>query len=229
MAKTNQPETLVTRIKALEKRIAELERGRTLTGATVSRGTLDVRDDDGNRILSAGEVVTGGYGLALYRHNGTVQFRAYDTPTGGGYAAIFDEQGSVLFSDDTVSGQGIARPYLGLPFVPWSQVLTPPELTTSGTFATLHRVHGRKQQPRIEVMVVVKLDAGTTGEIQMAQGASVIYGPTALTDGQYAYLRLTGAVTGGHMSDLQVDVQARRVGGAGNVRVLVTHAIGVQS
>lgn len=230
--KTNQPETLLTRMRAMERRIAELERGRTLNSASVSQGSFTVRTPDGDVIMRVGEIVVGAstfYGVEMLRRDGSLQARFYDSATGGGYWSMHDEAGTVIMSNDTTSGQGIARPYLDLPFVPWSSVLTPPDLTTSATFATVHRAHGRKQQPWVEFMVVTKLDAGTTGEIRLTQGGVDISGVTSLPDGDYSYRRLTGPVTGDHMADLQIDVQARRVSGAGNVRVLVAHAIGRQS
>jgi len=228
--KTPQRSDLLTELRDLKRRVSELERGRTLSSTTISRGTLEVRNPaTGTAIFSAGELGTGKWGITAYRADGTRQFQSWDDAAGNGYTALFDEAENILLSSDTVSGSGIARPYLDLPVVRWADVLTPPDFTISPTFASLFRVHGRRQQPKIEVMAVVKNDAGTVGEIQLVQGASVISDVTPIADGAYAYLRLTGTATGAHMSDLQIDVQARRVSGAGNVRVLIVSATGRQS
>lgn len=230
--KTNQPANIATWMRAMERRMAAVERGRPLANSVVSQGSWEVRDPDGNILFKAGEFTVGAstvYGVGAYRRNGTLQMLSWDNAAGAGYLAVYDEAGNIIFSTDTVSGQGIARPYIPLPVVPYAEVLTPSVLTTSATFTPLHRIHSTKQQPWIRVRVVTKVDAGTTGEIRLAVAGVAISDVTALPDGDFSYRTLTAAVAGAHLTDVQVDIEARRGSGAGNVRVLACYALGRQS
>lgn len=233
MGQVNQPEDLIDRIRALERQVKELARGNTLNGAVLSQGTMEVRDPDGHVMFKFGQFSLSDnstvWGWAAYRRDGTLQMWAWDAPGGTGYWSLFDEQQNALVSNDTNANQGLATPYLGAPVVPWSQISNPPELTTSATFASIHRVHFSKQHPWIRVRVVTKVDAGSTGEIRLAVGGVAITSVVSLPDGDYSYRTLEGPVAGAHLSYQTVDVDARRVTGAGNIRVLVTGVEGRQS
>ncbi len=233
MGKVNHTEDLASRIKGLEARLAALERGRPMAGAAISQGNLDVRTPDGESIMRAGEIPYGdqtAYGVEIRRRSGGLQARFFDTDSGDGYAAIFDEQGSVVFSEDTNSGFGIACPYLQVAAMPYSSVLSPPQTTTSGTFTPLHRLHFQLQQPWLRTHLICQTDVGTTGEVQLAiSGVPVTASPTPLDAGISDYKTVDARIVGGQRSFQYVDVEVRRTAGAGNVRVAVAFASGRQS
>ncbi len=233
MAKVNQPEDLADRLRRLERQVAELQRGRALSGSVLSQGALEVRDPDGNTLFKAGRFDVGGqtvYGVAAYRADGTTQFWAWDTPTGGGYVSLWDEAGNIIVSNDTVSGQGLATPYIPLSAMPYASTLTPPQSTTSGTFTGLHRIHGQKQHPWIRALLVTQSDAATTGEVRLTVGGvAITTAPTAIPASDNSYRVLDAPVAGDHMDYLYVDVEARRVSGAGAIRVGLAFAEGRQS
>ncbi len=233
MSKVNHTENLLTRLQAAERRIAALERGRPMAGAAISQGNLDVRTPDGESIMRAGEIPYGdqtAYGVEIRRRSGGLQARFFDTDSGDGYAAIFDEQGSTIFSEDTSSGFGIATPYLQVAAMPYSSVLSPPQSTTSGTFTPLHRIHFQLQQPWLRAYLICQTDAATGGEVQLAiGGVAITDSPTPLGASSSGYVTIDARIEDSQRSFQHVDVEARRSSGAGAVRVAVAFASGKQS
>ncbi len=233
MGTSNQPADLLSLIKELQKQVRELRR-RSLFGAAISEGDLSVRTSDGSTVLRVGEIPYGSgtvSGLAITRADGTLQARFFDTsPGGGGYWALFDEQQNVIVSEDTVASQGLATPYLQVKSMPSSEVTTVPQFTTSATFVPLHRLHFQKAQPWIRTWLITQTDAATVGEVRLAVGGvAITAAPLPLAAAINTYQLLDAPVAGSHMSFQAIDVEARRVSGAGNVRVGVAFASGRQS
>lgn len=233
MAKVNHTEDLGTRLKAVEARLAAVERGRPLASTSISQGNLDVRTPDGEQIMRAGAIPYGSetaYGVEFRRRSGGLQARFFDVDGGNGYWAMFDEQGSVIASEDTYSGFGLATPYLQVAAMPYSEVLSPPQTTTSAAFTPLHRLHFQLQQPWLRTYLICLTDAATTGEVQLAiGGVAITTSPITLDAASNAYRTLDAPITGGQRSFQNVDVEVRRTGGAGLVRVGVAFASGRQS
>jgi hypothetical protein len=238
MSKVNQPEDLVARIKRLETEVARLSRGSTLANSVLSQGTMEVRTDTGAVIQQVGAIPWAGttvYGSAQYRANGTVVSVNWDVPGGGGYFSFYDEQGNGLFANDTVSNQGISRPYLQYTAMPYSEVLTPPQSTTSATFTPLHRCHFQRQQPWVRTWLITQADAATTGEVRLAVAGSAITAAaitaasTAIAAASNAYQVVDAELPGDFLGFSSVDVEARRVSGAGAIRVGVAFVSGRQS
>ncbi len=231
MGVVNQPENLLTRIKDLERQVRELRRG-SLFNAAITNGGLEVRTPDGDVILRAGDMDIGGqtaYGMPIFRRNGTLQARFFDTAGGDGYWSFFDESGNIVASNDTVSGFGLARPYLTGSFMPFSEVSSPPIPITSATFVITHRAHFPRQHPRVRVLLLCDSDADTTGEVILTQ-SGVQVGPTVTVDAaSNIYTWLEAPVTGAFTHMLYLDIQVRRTGGTGNVRVAPAWVGGVQS
>jgi hypothetical protein len=231
--KINHPEDLIARIKRLENELAILKRGSTLSGSVLSRGQMEVQTESGQVLQRIGAIPWAGTtvrGIANYRADGSVTSIQWDDDEGNGYWSWYDEAGNSVVSDDTVSGQGLARPYLQYASTPWTQVLTPPELTTLGTFDPMARIAGQKQQPYLRVYLLTQADVGTTGEVQLAIGGSAITAaPTSIPDGANLYQTVDAELPGEHLSIFTVDVEARRVSGAGSIRVGVAFASGRQS
>lgn len=232
MGKINHTEDLVSRLKKAEARIAALERARPVAGAAVSQGSLDVRAEDGTTIMRIGAFPyfsQTAYGVEFRRQTGAIQARFFDTPGGDGYGALFDTQGNVLFSDDTVSNQGIALPYLAYRAMPYAEVVTPPQSTVSATFEKLHRIHAQKAQPWIRTYLRVTTTADTTAQIVLTQDGVQISNILDIPISAATYHWLDAPVDGGYMAPLMVDVEARRTAGTGAVRVGVAIATGRQS
>ena len=147
------------------------------------------------------------------------------------YLALWDRAGNVIMGDDTTSGQGLARPYVPIPFYPYPAA--PIQTTTSGSFTTLMRAAAAfHQHPRVQVGVLVQSSASTTGEVRLYDSTNgVQVGPTlTIPGGDFSNYMLGPAALGGnHMDTLDLDVQARRLTGAGTIGVQVTTAYGVQS
>jgi hypothetical protein len=228
---SNQKEDILSRLSALEKQVKEMRRG-TLSNAVISSGNLEVRTSDGHTIMRVGELAFNGEivsGIATYRRDGSMQRIEWDNEVGGGSWAMFDDSGNIIAAEDSVSGQGLATPWIGMHATPMTAVATPTQSTTSATFAALWRTHGVCQHPRIRVRVVTKLDVGTTGEIRLAIGGVPVGTMVELPSGDNTYRLLEGPVAGAHLSDITVDVEARRVAGAGTVRIEVVSVVGRQS
>lgn len=231
MGVVRQAEDLLTRIKDLERQVRELRR-RNISNAVISDGNLEVRTASGQVIMRAGDIPynnTTVTGLQTFRANGTLASIQWDTPTGGGFWAFFDEAGAILLSNDTVSGSSLATPYLGYHVVPWSEVLSPPQSTTNAAMETLHRIHGQRQNPWIRVLLIVQSDAGTTGEVQVADAGTPLTAATPIAAATNTYTWIDAPVSGAHMDAKFLDVQARRTGGAGAIRIGVASVLGRQS
>jgi hypothetical protein len=244
------PPDLWQRIEQLiDRRVADAYRSGALRNATISDGgnltvtggAVKVLSPDGATSAYWGPVAPtlpdGTYqpGWIMYREDGTLAAAMYDpNPDPGGpgdykqFLALYDRGGSVINSDDTASGQGLARPYLAYPFyraryADWIG-------TTSATFETLFRARIPKQHPRLYVRAWASNDTGgATGELRvLVNGVQV--GTTQAT-GFVVAEQVIGpaAVAGAHMDTLVVELQARLATGTGAVRVEPSRLEGWQS
>lgn len=236
---------LIEEIRALQRRVQALETSAPLRSASISDGgrlAIKSRDgvdqiilgrtDDPTRKAPDGNPQMVFY---VYRSTGEAALTLEDAaPAVDGfqqYLAIWDRAGNIIMGDDTTSGQGLARPYLPVPFYPF---LNPPSITTNAaTFTTLMRSAAHaKQHPRIKVGVTVYADAGTTGEVRLWDATNGVRIGSALTipANSWADYNIGPADLGGsHMGTVDLDIQARRTGGAGNIGVQVIGAFAVQS
>lgn len=235
MGQVNHPGSELARIKELERQVAELRAGQSLSHAVLSKGSFEVRTDTGQTILKVGQFQYANqtvYGMALFRNDGSTQFWGWDNPGGGGFWSFWDEAGNIIVSNDTVSGQGLATPYIPLPGVPTAWHASRQQSTAATTFTALWTVAGRKQHPRLDVYLMVQCDAGVAGEVQLRDPGSgtIIDGPKPLAAGAFTYISLTGPVAGAHATTiLKVDVEMRVTAGAGSVGCSLIYAQGVQS
>jgi hypothetical protein len=182
--------------------------------------------------MKAGEIQVGGdtvYGVEFRNRAGSLQARYFDSTGGTGFWAMFDEASNVIVSNDTVSGTGLATPYIPYTAMPYSEMSTPPIATTSATFVPTHRIHGQKQHPRIRVQLLTDTDATTTGEVILMQNGSQIGATLAVPDNDNSYRTIDAYVDSGHLGFVYIDVHVRRVSGAGNVRVAPAWVAGIQS
>lgn len=174
-------------------------------------------------------------GFILYREDGSLAAALYDPdpdPDGPGdykqFFAIYDRGGRIIMSDDTTSGEGLARPYIPGAFYRdrYADWVT----TTSGAFETLFTAVIYKQHPQLYVSAYASNDTtGATGELRVTVNG-VEWGTVATTGfsiAQYGFGPTP--VDGDHMTPLLVRIQARLTSGAGGVRVEPRAAIGMQS
>jgi hypothetical protein len=209
---------------------------------TVKGGALVLEAADGDTSFYLGGVTPalpdGTYqpGWIVYREDGSIAAAMYDPdpdPDGPGdykqFFALYDRAGNVIISDDTFSGQGIARPYISGTFARtrWVDMTVQ---TASDTFETLWTGRVYKQHPRLEVSYRASMDAtATTGETRvMVNGVQL--GATA-TEGFAVATRYAGpaAVAGDHMAALTVEIQGRRTSATGTLRVEGLYWVGRQS
>jgi hypothetical protein len=206
---------------------------------TITGGTLKVLAPDGGNSFWLGSIVPalpdGSYqpGFILRREDGTLAAALFDpTPVPGDYHqffALYDRAGNVIVSDDTNSGQGIARPYVPSAFYP-SRFADFTASSTAAAFETVFDARVPKQHPCLEVGYRASMDTtGTTGEVRvMVNGVQL--GATS-TEGFAVASRFTGSfpVAGAHLSQLIVEIQARRTSATGALRVEPLYCMGRQT
>lgn len=174
-------------------------------------------------------------GFILYREDGSLAAALYDPdpdPVGPGdykqFFAIYDRGGDIIVSDDTTSGEGLARPYIPSSFyrARYGDWVT----TTSGTFETLFTAVMYKQHPRLYVTAWASNDTvAAAGEVRVTVNG-VAWGSVATTGfgiGSHAFGPID--VPGDLWAPLTVSIQARVTSGGGGVRVEPSVAIGMQS
>lgn len=215
------------------KKVTEQIR-KTLYGAVISRGGLLIQDDGAFEIVTSLGTYTlyakvGGDGkreFGLLRDNGTFVLRTFSAGVNQAWA-LHDNSNTINASDDAVSGQGLARPWIPVPF----QVSTWTEgfgKTTSGTFTTVAEARGYKQHPKMVLALRTGAVAGVGGAWRvLVNGVESATGTIPV--GSFALDYVTVDIPGSHMSIMSVDVQVRVTSGAGNVGALVRDAYGRES
>lgn len=172
------------------------------------------------------------WGMVIRRANNTEALRIFSSDSGNNtYMALSDQSGNFIFSDDGISGQGIARPYLGVPFAPAGDPTTStPSSNTSGTFATVSEAWFPKQQPRMQIYYSQRTTS-TTGQIQVVdRNGAVLAGPVSTALGASSGFSFGPfAVPGNFMDTTYIGVQTRVASGAGAVGLFVNGAYGIQS
>jgi hypothetical protein len=222
-------------MRSVSPRSASLSEG----DFTIAGGTLKVLAADGDISFWLGSITPalpdGSYqpGFILQREDGSTAAALYDpAPVPGDYHqffALYDRAGNIIVSDDTTSGQGIARPFVGSVFYR-TRYADFAVSSTAAAFETLFTAILPKQHPRLEVGYRASMDTtGTTGEVRvMVNGVQL---GTTSTEGFVVATRYTGSlpVAGGHMATLTVEIQARRTSATGALRVEPLYCLGKQS
>jgi hypothetical protein len=145
---------------------------------------------------------------------------------------LSDTAGNVVVSHDGVSGIGLGRPWLPVPFVPLYGVIdsnTGWPVTTSGSFVDLLYASHEVQHRHVMVDVDVVCGEDTTAEVQILDGATAIGAAETLNAGVTTRLRITAALASSYTAETTLYVQGRRVTGAASVWVQVAGAWGVQT
>lgn len=232
---------LSRRLAAVEKELQELRAARRLEQASVGAGGLRVvqggrlaMDTPANvRMVDIGKIENEDYNnldgtvqQAQFqrRGDGSLFFACYSAPQVAGSDTqawtYYDREGNAIFAEDTNSGQGLARPYLPVTMGPHADGGWDYWPRTSGTtMAGLWEGRLYKQLPSVTVIMRTSMDtSGATGSLELTingvgQGAvSVGFSIGYVTLGPYP---LTGY---GHMAQIPLAVQGRRVSGTGAIR-----------
>ena len=183
-------------------------------------GVLEVQNAAGSGLMYVGQILLSDAsyadGIAVFRPSGDVAFASYQT-SGGFVTVVYDLATNRLVQADEAAGQGLARPWLLSAMYPARAGEMYP--TTNATFETLYRGQLQKQHARLTLTGQAYADTATTGEIRVLVngvqlGATLTVAAFSFTDFSIG----PAAVAGAHMQLLNVELQARRTGGAGNVR-----------
>ena len=146
-----------------------------------------------------------------------------------GTAQIWDAAGNVVVSANSL-GEGINKPYLQLRHMSEAEFVTPPIVTTSTSFARLYRIHGVKLHPQICVRLVLQVDSGSTGEVQITDASTpantILSTVKSFSNSVSGYDSLIFTVPGSLLADLILGVEVRRSAGAGSVRVGIAYVDG---
>lgn len=202
---------------------------------TLDRNSGDPVNPDPDSVLYAGilpDVVGGGKaGLLVRREDGTFALVVGAQSGAYQYLAIQDRTGNVIISDDALSGGGIARPYIPMNFsdgnsAHWGS-------TTSATFVSLYTHIGFRMQPKLYGVVQVLADAGTSGELQLWDGANNVQLALATIGVAESSYKTFGAIdissAASVYGGMNLQLRARRTAGTGSIYICPVHIAGYQS
>lgn len=235
------PTDLLAIIADLRRRVEYLEKGARAGFTAIDTGSLRITNGaltiGPNDELYFGNVIAGSdtvTGWAFRRNNGNLVFFLGGSAGNDQVFEFMDDSGNIIIADDAASDQGLARPYVPIMFSDHSNI-APTNTTTSATFTSLVTSHFVKQHPKIIVYALVQSSSGvTTGEVQLRNGTlnvAPMSGIVQSITGSFYGLVTLGPVpvAGNHMDEIEIEVQARRVAGAGTIGVRIMGAYGVQS
>lgn len=235
MAQVNQPTNLIDQVMALRKEVAELRKRVGIGNATISGGTFTVRQDGaiqmmdaaGNLILYFGPDDAGRQIIRIRRDGGRNVLYTHTIDNGEQYWALTDRAGTIVVSDDTVSGAGLARPWIPVSFERVRSVDMPK--VTSGSFETVWEANFNRSHPYIELYTVDGCDGATTAAAQVVitdpAGNSRVADTWTNGPGLGRHYRGPYALPGeAYSGAVRVSVQYRRTSGTGNVYAVVMDA-----
>jgi hypothetical protein len=220
---------MAARILALEKQVQTLLTATRLQTATIDEpGSLQVRDANGAVRLYAGMLGgPGQIGFELVRADGSLAFTfsgLSGDPTFHEVVQLYDRVGNFLVGDDEITGQGLSRPYLPLP---WNPTANAYQQLVSTVYANVYDVNFSKQHARAEIVVASYCDPGATGDVDLYDGGTLnrVAGPFALTNVPTVFT-LAGNVSGAHLASKTLNVRTRRTSGTGPISTVLLSAYG---
>jgi hypothetical protein len=231
------PNDLLQIIARMEKRIRVLETGMGIGATSVDTGEL--RIPNGRLIIGEdsnvyfGPVVVGGdtvTGWVFRRADGTIVFELVGNDENDTYFLMRDSSENIILAEDNLTNQGLARPYISVSFQEHHGKVAAIS-TTSATFEGTHWTRYTKQHPQLQVRVLATSGAATTGEWQVWNNSTgtPIAGPFTIAAGFAGVQELVGPVIGDHMSEHEIEIQARRTGGVNAIGIFFAGAYGIQS
>lgn len=168
--------------------------------------------------------------FAVKRFDGSIALQVFGGTGVTGYFSIQDPAGHIIMSDDAISGQGLARPWLPYTWYRTNQMFSPLDISTSTTFATHHSLFGYMQHPKINIMGWVQCNGSDTAEVRIRQPGSGKIVATSGTVGS-GWIILVGNHDEYEFGNgFQYDIEVRRVSGTGTgVGFTIVRAYGQQS
>jgi hypothetical protein len=171
----------------------------------------------------------------IARDDGTTALALGDYGTTPGHThhqalTMLDRAGNTIFAEDTVSGFGIANPYI--PLGTFVDITPPAATTTSTSFVALQWGDIIQQHARLSVSLLAQTSAGTTGEIRLTIGG-VQVGIVSIPAGAFGQYAIGPVAwpsgTFNWLSHGTAQLEGRRTGGTGSIGVRCLGAWGVQS
>lgn len=198
----------------------------------VYQGSTTARDPNTAQhpaLMYLGELVDG---TGAFVDSGLIMFRPDGSESlvvGSGGVGVKDTAGNIVFSTDATSGQGLARPYIPAAFYPArnGDFLT----STAASFETVWRAKLGKQQPKLYAECWAFADtAGTTGQVQVMVNGVQLDATASVTNSAVTLFTFgPAAVAGAFGVTLNVEIQAQRTAGTGNIQVGAAWVQGMQS
>lgn len=234
------PPDIVEVLKGYERRISNLETNARAGYTAADTGTQVFNTSDEQKfeidINGVKQVEIGSEGgapeMRIWRSNGLT---ALFLTKFAGREIIGMQDGTLhtIVGDDAVTGFGLARPYLPVPFYDDLQ-FAPARTTTSATFSNLQWATFNVQHPWLYIASLVRCSDGTTGGeiIVNVNGDTVLTTTTTIPVGSNALFDQSvnfASLGTGYGIDVEVTVAARRTAGAGNIGVRVVYAYGKES
>lgn len=231
----NDYASLVRRIEALERQLQQAQAARRLEASTIGRGGITVQggaivlqDASGNEIARMGirDDLNPGPdgpqpGFILRRSDGSIAF-ALDDPDGGTSELVQilkmqDATGHIIFSEDSLSGWGMASPTFAPTLYPSGEDTSKWPAVTTTTFTTMWLASIPMWNPKLEVGVYSLIQgAGNTGEIRLlinSQPQGSVASLSGSNTTTWSVLLPSVGITPGTVA--AVEIQARMVAGAG--------------
>lgn len=242
--------SLVDRVKRLEQDIRRLSKRRTLGHSTISDGDLTVKSRGALKVVDAetGQLVaiigalpdldrldgSAQPGAAFYREDGSIAaFLGDSNPTVPPFKQswqIFDRQGNVVMADDTNSGKGLAKPFVGGGcFFNDTNVVRWPQ-TTSGTFVTIADTYYCAENAKVQWDIQHVADPATAGEVRLLVNGAQVDTTQVVGTSFGLWSRFSITLPGVNVGDFPyIALQARRTSGTGGVFSIVQRFQGDQS
>jgi hypothetical protein len=171
---------IMQRLQDLEREVQQMRAARRLEASTIGKGGITIKggaiilqDALGREIgrMGAREDIPHAPdgstqpGFILRRNDGSLAFALDDPdPNDGSYRQLLkmqDAQGNIIFSEDTISGWGLATPTLGIPMFPsFNSAVWP---SVSGAYGGTWLNYAPMWNPILEVGIQAETTATTGG------------------------------------------------------------------
>lgn len=166
-----------------------------------------------------------GTGMLVLGPDGTnIANFSWDVTDGTQTAHLRDGRNNPIVSNDKPGGWGLSRPWIPVPFAArrWDDFRYS---TTSAAFETVADARLHRQHTRVNVGFRTSSDAaGTTGEVRVMIGDTQIGATIPVEFAIDNYFIGTQSVPDGpYMGTMVVEIQARRTGGSGAIRLEPTY------
>lgn len=151
--------------------------------------------------------------FSIKRYDGTEALQIFGGANEAGFFSIQDRNGNIIMSDDSVSGTGLATPWVPYGHVRTAKLTAPDDLSTSASFSAHHTFGSKLQHPKFRVFGYVICNGADVAEIRVRNPATgnVLATSGSVTSG---WLTLEGAPDDyTHMANFNYDIEVRRVSG----------------